>query len=194
MIAEEEFIVGETDVPSWEAKDYVSTDLVTEFENIFEGVPQSKQSGLFYHYAVYFNNTQFEITGDEKNFVREEITSATHFKNTHKTLTSMVVPSNSSVNSEVIKRYMEKWVKRHPKYTIGYANCQKFAKDVAYDLFGLKIFTQTDRYRLYGIIFLVFTIFVAVVILFTGVKYSFYLMEQGKILDERNQLNASKKI
>jgi hypothetical protein len=181
-----EFIVGELDVLSWQAKYVISPSVAHAFQ--YSPPEVIKQSDIFHHYAVFFNNTQFEITGRENNCVNEETMSIIQFKNSHEVIISIKVPSNSTVNTEAIKTYMKKWVERYPKYSLGYANCQKFAKDVAYDLFGLKIFTQTERYWWYGTIFIIIGVVIAMLIAFKSVELGFYIIEQGKILDKQKNV------
>ena len=107
-------------------------------------------SSPWFHWAVYANNTLYEVTGDYKQLVTSAIMTEAEFLNEFKTIWKIQIQDTSIIDDNQVKEVIKNWVLNNPFYSIFDANCQHFAQHFANRFFGVSLVTQINEYEAFG--------------------------------------------
>jgi hypothetical protein len=109
----------------------------------------------WFHWAVFANDTVYEVTGDFRMTVVDYNSTEKEFRNSRKIFYQINLNDTSISSSEDVKSFITSWVYRHPTgmYSLIGSNCQDFAKDFARHFFGVVLETQINKYQALGLFF-----------------------------------------
>jgi len=127
----------------------------------------------WYHWAVYVNDTVYEVSGNTLQEVIDRPCSQSEFIGSHRILVTILLKHTIVVDKNDIKNFIEKWISKHPHYYFWSANCQTFGHDFAAHYFGVLLPTQMSRYESIGyyILYVSQLIFLIAVMLIVYGKY-----------------------
>ena len=142
-------------------------------------------SSPWFHWAVFANDTVYEVTGDYRMTVVDYYFTEEQFRNGRKILFKINLNDTSISNPGEVKSFITSWVYRHPIYSLIGSNCQDFAKDFAQHFFGVVLKTQLNQYQALGlfffqsityviyvgVVFLVFLVFLVILVMILLVLY-----------------------
>ena len=132
--------------PTQSEKDTQETTLLFGSYSITPQDPFNKFVGpeKLYHYAVHYNSTRYEISGNTEpgqNIVSLSFDSVSSFKSDYNAVHTYKV---KFVDTVVINKFIERWQEAHPNYSYYQATCQDFVRDFLAEVFDIKIQTQSD--------------------------------------------------
>ena len=110
-------------------------------------------SSPWFHWAVFANDTVYEVTGDYRMTVVDYDFTEEQFRNGRKIFFKINLNDTSISNPEEVRSFITSWVYRHPVYSLIGSNCQDFAKDFAQHFFGVVLETQVNQYQALGLFF-----------------------------------------
>jgi len=129
---------------------YVGKSVIEGFQKKNMRFPQySMHNCPMRHFAVFANDTSYEVTGETPQEVRVSKISEKDFLENFELLHLIKCNISSTFHNDAVK-FITTWCSKHPTYSFVDANCQTFVQDFAEKFFGVVVETQSEQYRNYG--------------------------------------------
>lgn len=130
--------------------------------------------------VVFYNGRRYEIGGDKKKPNEVLITEESYESFIEKY--EVVKKTRKFVDKERIESFINDWDKEHSKYTAHADSCQNFARDIADELFDIKIDTKLRK-----IVNFVFYVFVIVGLIFLALVLTYLYLAMLLRQEEENK-------